>query len=232
MVALVWLVIIAVAALLVVRLGTTALTLTGLARHTAEFQAYSAFFGVGFTTRESEQVVNHPIRRRIVQHLILAGHVGLTSVIVPLVVTFVNIKTMREGMAQLGLIVASLAVLWFVIQTSFVEALVERSIKFALQRAGALAQAPDHEVLLRLNAGHTVSEVVLGREHPFIGHRLGDQPLAERGIVVLGVARHDGSYVAAPHGDMRCHPSDVLTVYGRDDQVRRLVAHADGASGA
>ena len=53
MVALVWLVIIAIASLLVVRLGTTALVLTGLERDTSEFQAYSAFFGVGFTTRES-----------------------------------------------------------------------------------------------------------------------------------------------------------------------------------
>jgi hypothetical protein len=224
MVALVWLVIIAVAALLVVRLGTTALTLTGLARHTAEFQAYSAFFGVGFTTRESEQVVNHPIRRRIVQHLILAGHIGLTSVIVPLVVTFVNIKTMREGMTQLGLIIGSLAILWFIIRTSFFETLVERSIKFALQRTGALRQTLDHEVLLRLYAGHTVSEVVLEPGHPFVGRRLADQALAERGIVVLGVARAHGTYIAAPHGDMMCHASDVLTVYGRDDEVRKLVA--------
>lgn len=220
MVALVWLVIIAVAALLVVRLGTTALTLTGLAAHTAEFQAYSAFFGVGFTTRESEQVVNHPIRRRIVQHLILAGHIGLTSVIVPLVVTFVNIKTMREGMTQLGLIIAALGLLWFVIRTSFVEKLIERSIRFALRRTGALTHALDHEVLLRLNAGHTVSEIVLEPGHPFIGHKLGDARLAERGIVVLGVARNDGTYVAAPRNEMVCQPSDVLTVYGREDEVQ------------
>jgi hypothetical protein len=223
MVALVWLLIIAVAALLVVRLGTTALTLTGLARDTAEFQAYSAFFGVGFTTRESEQVVNHPIRRRIVQHLILAGHIGLTSVIVPLVVTFVNVKTMSEGMRELGLLTGALGVLWFVIRTSFFENLVERSIKFALGRAGGLAPRPDHEVLLHLNAGHTVSEVILGPGHPFVGRRLGDQHLAERGIVVLGVAREGGVYEAAPRGEMFIRPSDVLTVYGRDDEVLKLV---------
>jgi hypothetical protein len=229
MVALVWLVIIAVAALLVVRLGTTALTLTGLARPTAEFQAYSAFFGVGFTTRESEQVVNHPVRRRIVQHLILAGHVGLTSVIVPLVVTFVNVKTMRAGMTQLALIVGALAVLWFVVRTSFVENLVERSIKFALQRAGTLAPSPDHEVLLRLDADHTVSEIVLGMGHPFVGRRLGDQTLAEHGIVVLGVGRHDGSHIAAPGGEMICRPFDILTVYGREDEVRKMTTALGGS---
>jgi hypothetical protein len=228
MVALVWLVIIAVAALLVVRLGTTALTLTGLARHTAEFQSYSAFFGVGFTTRESEQVVNHPVRRRIVQHLILAGHIGLTSVIVPLVVTFVNVKTMREAVVQVGLLIVALATLWAIIRTPFVESLIERSIKLALRRTAGLTQRFDHDVLLRLNAGHSVSEIVLDAGHPFIGKPLGDAQLAERGIVVLGVVRGDGTYVAAPSSRMLCQEADVLTIYGRDEEVRQLMAPMAG----
>ncbi len=40
--------------------------MTGLSWDAASFQSYSAFFGVGFTTREAELVVNHPIRRRII----------------------------------------------------------------------------------------------------------------------------------------------------------------------
>lgn len=222
MVALVWLVIIAVASLLVVRLGTTALVLTGLERDTSEFQAYSAFFGVGFTTRESEHVVNHPVRRRIVQHLILAGQVGLTSVIVPLVVTFVNIKSMRDGLEQLGLIVGALVALWVVINTSFFESLVDRSIKFALRRTGVLKRTLDHEIILRLHAGFAVSEVAIERHSPLAGHALSDAALADRGIVVLGITREDGAYVAAPRPDTVIRPADVLTVYGRDREVRTL----------
>jgi hypothetical protein len=222
-VALVWLVIIAVASLLVVRLGTTALVLTGLERDTSEFQAYSAFFGVGFTTRESEHVVNHPVRRRIVQHLILAGQVGLTSVIVPLVVTFVNIKTMRDGLEQLGLIVGALAVLWFLTTTSTFERLVDRSIKFALQRTGALHRTLDHEIVLRLHAGFAVSELALQADSPLAGHTLREAGLAHRGIFVLGVTRDDGTYVGVPRGDTVCRVADVLTIYGRDVDVRALV---------
>ncbi len=51
--------------LLITRLATTALTLTGLSCEMARFQARSAFTGTGFTTSESEAIVNHPVRRRI-----------------------------------------------------------------------------------------------------------------------------------------------------------------------
>ena len=39
--------------LLVVRIGTVALVLTGLSKELAHFQALSAFMGVGFTTSQS-----------------------------------------------------------------------------------------------------------------------------------------------------------------------------------
>ncbi|HKK31544.1 MAG TPA: potassium transporter TrkA, partial [Alphaproteobacteria bacterium] len=49
--------------LIVVRVGAEALTLTGLSRQEAKFQARSAWTGTGFTTTESEDVVSHPVRR-------------------------------------------------------------------------------------------------------------------------------------------------------------------------
>ena len=223
MIALAWLLIIAVASLLIVRLGTTALTLTGLPRETAEFQAYSAFFGVGFTTRESEQVVNHPVRRRIMKHLILAGQVGLTSVIVPLVVTFVNVKSVGEGIEQLGMIVVSLGLLWLATNTHLFKSLVDLSVKLAFRRAGIFRQALDHEVLLRLDAGFTVSEVVLERDHPLVGQTLADIKLTEQGIVVLGITRNDGIYVGVPRSETVCRPLDVLLVYGREPDLQPLL---------
>ena len=57
--------------ILVTRIATVALTYTGLSRESARFQARSAFTGVGFTTNESEKVVNHPLRRKILMLLML-----------------------------------------------------------------------------------------------------------------------------------------------------------------
>ena len=52
--------------LLITRIATEALTLTGLSRTSARFQARSAFTGTGFATSESEAIVKHPLRRRII----------------------------------------------------------------------------------------------------------------------------------------------------------------------
>jgi hypothetical protein len=56
---------------LIVRAGSTALTLTGLDQKRARFQALSAYSGTGFTTKETEAVVNHPQRRHIIPWLIV-----------------------------------------------------------------------------------------------------------------------------------------------------------------
>ena len=65
---------------------------------------------------------------------------------------------------------------------------------------------------------------------PLAGQVLSDAGLADHGIVVLGITRADGAYVAAPRPDTVLRPSDVLTVYGRDREVRTLVeAAATGA---
>ena len=51
--------------ILVTRVATIALVRTGLSRETARFQSLSAFSGSGFTTQETELVVNHPDGRYV-----------------------------------------------------------------------------------------------------------------------------------------------------------------------
>jgi hypothetical protein len=79
---------------------TIALTHTGLTKASAKFQARSAFSGAGFTTSESEMVVNHPVRRKIVMLLILLGNAGLVTAVSSLILTFV-----RQGDSATGSIV-------------------------------------------------------------------------------------------------------------------------------
>jgi hypothetical protein len=55
------------------------LTLTGMARPAARFQARSALTGAGFTTSESEAVLQHPVRRRIIMIRMLVGGLGVAT---------------------------------------------------------------------------------------------------------------------------------------------------------
>ena len=76
--------------LVVIRVATVGLTMTGVSKDLAQFQALSAFTGAGFTTKESEDIVNHPLRRRITMHLMLLGHVGVVVAIPSVVLSFLN----------------------------------------------------------------------------------------------------------------------------------------------
>ena len=77
-------------ALTITRIATVALTLTGLSQEAAGFQARSAYLGVGFTTSEAEQVVRHPIRRRIIMMLMIIGNLGLVAVVASVMLSFTN----------------------------------------------------------------------------------------------------------------------------------------------
>jgi hypothetical protein len=98
------------ASLLIARVGAVALSVTGMSRESARFQARSAFFGVGFTTAEAESVVAHPVRRRIVGWLILLGNAGVISILGSLVITFGGERTTLGHIAVLlgGLVVLAL----------------------------------------------------------------------------------------------------------------------------
>lgn len=90
MIAIFSLLVVLILSLLITRIATVALTLTGLSRESARFQARSAFTGVGFATHEAENVVNHPVRRRILMLLMLLGNAGIVTVIASMILAFVN----------------------------------------------------------------------------------------------------------------------------------------------
>lgn len=85
---------------LVVRVGAIALEITGLPEEKAYFQALSAFVGVGFTTRETELVMNHPERRRIIKMMIRLGGAGVITSIASLAGALVSGPTIFKTFAS------------------------------------------------------------------------------------------------------------------------------------
>ena len=74
----------------VVRIAAVAMRLTGLPEKVARFQCVSALTGAGFTTSESEMIVNYPVRRRLIVILMVLGNLGLVSTASTLIVSFVG----------------------------------------------------------------------------------------------------------------------------------------------
>jgi hypothetical protein len=213
--------------LLIVRVGTNALVLTGMSLSAARFQAASAFFGVGFTTAEAEIVVGHRVRRRIILHLIIAGNIGLTSALATLIVTFVSKGD--EGasalFAILGIVLLSILVLYILASTGFIRRPMDALMKYSLEKAGVV-RALDYELLLNVEHGYCVSDFNITEGHHFEGKPLHQSRPNDQGIVVLGIKKSDGTFVGTPNKDEILVSGDTLMVYGSEEAVDKM-AHPE-----
>lgn len=218
------LVIIVLAALLVVKVGSSALQLTGMSKPVARFQAASAFFGVGFTTSEAEQVVSHPVRRKIILHLIVLGNIGLTSALATLLVTFMGSSERGLGVtfAWLGAIGLGVLVLALFFNLRVVSEPLDRLMRSTLEKAG-MVRVMDYDYLLNLQDGFCVYDGEIHEEHPWVGKRLWQIRPADAGVIVLGIYRDNGDFVGAPQKDTVIEKGDVLMVYGRDEDVTKAL---------
>lgn len=215
--------------LLITRVATVALTLTGLSRESARFQARSALSGAGFTTTESEAVVNHPIRRRIVMFLMLVGSAGIVTVIGTVVLSFANADTSERG-ARLGVLVAGLLIVWLVARSGTVDRHLSRLIGRLLRQWTDL-DARDYAALLHLSGEYAVIEIAIHAEDWVGGKTLNELRLRDEGIVVLGISRPGGRYVGVPQFDTEIRPGDTLLAYGRSNRLRELDRRRTGPDG-
>jgi NhaP-type Na+/H+ and K+/H+ antiporter len=207
--------------LIITRIATVALTMTGLSREAARFQARSAFTGTGFTTREAENVVNHPVRRRIIMALMIVRSAGLISIVLSLILSFMGPGTEAGKLYRLLWLVIGVAVLWLLAGSKRLERLMARGIEWALARWTNL-DVRDYAGLLRLSGDYSVTEQHVQKGDWVEGKKLKDCSLLEEGIVVLGITRDDGSYVGGPKGDTEILGGDTLILYGRSDKLRAL----------
>jgi hypothetical protein len=225
--------IVLVLSLIVVRVATVALSMTGLPIEVSRFQARSAWTGTGFTTVEAEQVVGHPVRRRILSWLMLARGAGLVTAASTLFLSFTDVgdQSTREGLFRLGVLLAALIVLWYVSRSGYVDRLMRRWIEKALEATTELG-AKNYATVLHLDGGYRISEIEVDADGWLAGRTLRDLKLASEGVVVLGVTRESGRYVGAPAGDVKIRAGDRLTVYAEEGRVRELSDRRSGWSGA
>ncbi|HPD95458.1 MAG TPA: hypothetical protein PLA24_06140, partial [Tenuifilaceae bacterium] len=62
--------------MLIVKIASIVLRLTGMDEKKAMFQSLSALTGAGFTTKESELIMKNPLRRKVISWLMVVGYAG------------------------------------------------------------------------------------------------------------------------------------------------------------
>lgn len=229
MAAIISLLIVVALSLLITRIGTVALTLTGLSREVARFQARSAFSGVGFTTKESEQVVQHPVRRRIILLLILLGNAGVVSAFASLVLSFTSF-TGGQWIPRVLALFGGLVLLWWIAASRLIDHWLSRAIGWALKRWTHL-DVRDYAALLNLSGEYRVVELQVKPKDWIANRRLSELKLRDEGVLVLGIHKANNTYIGAPRGHTEISPGDTLVLYGRASVLSELDARRRGITG-
>ena len=152
-----------VLSLLVTRIGAMALMLTGLSSESAKFQARSAYCGVGFTSEETELIMSHPVRRRIIYTLMLLGNIGLATVTASTIASILQANVAQDTrvlFGKMGILVAGLILLWLLSTSRWVERQHNRVISWALRNFTRL-DVRDYIAILNLQDGYSVFEIGL-----------------------------------------------------------------------
>ena len=211
--------------LVVVRVATVALTLTGLSKDLAEFQALSAFTGSGFTTRESEEVMTHPLRRRITMHLMLLGNAGIVIAASSMIISFVNHNTgggwTDSLLSRLLILCAGVGAFWVLATSAYVDRVMWRINRWAV-KCWTHMDVRDYTRLLRFSHEYVVSELQVAEGDWLDGRTLFQCQLPSEGVLVLGIEKADGKYVGAPRGQAAVTAGDCLVLYGTQRNILDL----------
>lgn len=220
MYALISLILIIALSMLIVRVGTVALVMTGLSREVASMQALSAYSGAGFTTEEAEETVAYPARRRVVKNLMRLGNVGLVTSMSSLVLSFTDPATRLE---RLVILVGAALVLVALARSTWFDRLLTPAIKRVLDRTASF-ELRDYTRLLNLHRDYHVADLAVSEDSWLAGESLGELQLrSQEGVVILGIQRRDGTYVGAPAAEDEITAGDTVIAYGREERLRELV---------
>lgn len=206
---------------LITKIAAIALTHTGLSTESAKFQARSAYTGTGLSTLETENIMNHPVRRKIVYNLMLIGNAGIVTVMSSLILTFILPETVASKLYGLLIVVVGMVVLWFAVKSNWVDRGLSRVINKMLKRYTKL-EIHDFAAVLHLKDDYSISEAQVDDDGWMCFRTLQQLNLREEGITVLGVDRKGKGYFGSPSGNFEMLPGDIVTLYGKIEGIKSL----------
>jgi hypothetical protein len=204
---------------LFVRISAFSLELTGIPWEQAKFQALSAFTNAGFTTRESEAIVQHPVRRRIISTVIILGNAGIVTVIGTFAGTMLE-SDVSDSLESIGIIAGGLIVLSLLSRWTWLMEAMRRQVKAFLAKRYNF-QPPKAEELLRLGEGYDLTRIELSDASPCVNKALKELDLPSWMVQVLAIERA-GDFKPVPRGNDRLLAGDALIVYGAEGAIQKV----------
>ena len=201
------------------KVAAVALRLTGLDKPTAEFQALSAFTGTGFTTRESELVLDHPKKRQIISILMIIGNAGTVAVIAGLVSSFLT-ATSAWAVLRFGILVVALYLIYKIATHAGITRVLSRKIEKRLKERFKLHRRTIDKIL-DTGDGYGVAQITLHQRSPSVGKTIATSQVGKKKFLVLAIERQDENIPVA-RGNHKLHAGDTLICYGSFEEMGEI----------
>jgi hypothetical protein len=204
--------------LLVIEIAVVLMRSTGLEKAVSRFQVVSLMTSTGFTTKESELILGHPVRRRIGIFLILFGVFSFAVIIS----SISSILVPNFKIHYLAMISAGLAILLVTVRLPWVQELLSRRFHKPLENKFELHELPIDVVLLQEESDAFV-DIPIGEDSSLIGQTLQTFCGPEFDVNVLLIKR-GAVHVRLKRNETPLEAGDVLYVYGSKSDVERHFA--------
>lgn len=207
--------------ILLIKIFTTLLRLTGVTNAKAKFQAISLISNTGFTTNEAEIITTSKARRNIAIAAMISGHV-FSVVIVSLIINLISVFSMQElksNYVNIILVFVGFFAIFIIFKIPFIKKGYEKLLeKFAMKIMGT----SQHENLIALldNYGkESVAEVTINRLPTIMKDKcLNDINLRDLYKINVLSVRRKGRALAVDKNTM-LQEGDILILYGLHQNI-------------
>lgn len=194
--------------------------ITGLDAQKARFQVISILTHTGFTTRESELIAQHPLRRKLASSLMLVSYLAQISLI-SLLFNMITQNITQLLYVGLGLLVF-VVLFVFATKSKFVSRKIDNLVeKIIANRIVKQTKRRSIDQVLKMSPDFAVYEILVDEQSVLADTTLKNANLSQMFIHVLKIDRGNKT-IDFPSPDFLMHAGDVLIVYGKIKSIHKL----------
>jgi hypothetical protein len=198
---------------LIIEISVAVLVITGLESDVARFQAVSMLTATGFTTKESELIARHPIRRKVSFFLILFGVFSLAV----LIACITQALTENFRVPQLLIVTVFFGILLLLIKNKTINQRLKGKFVKDLKEEFALDELPVQEILYTSEEDFFIG-VEISKDSPYVNNKFPDIITPEEDIMLLFVRRGEHK-IRERQQDFLIQEGDVLFLYGSKAEI-------------
>lgn len=215
--------------LIIIDFFTILFRLTGMPIDKARFQVVSLLTSTGFTTKESEIVTQHPVRRRLAAWLMIFSYASTATIISFLIKILSNVVLNKESVSFTFISIIVFIVIVYAFQKSSLLERIEGYLERIIIRSRRWSAFFNNNALISISTkkGYGIFDIYLNDCSSIVGKTILNSDLKDHEIQVLSIDKGD-KMINFPTVDYVFAKTDKVTVYGNIKNINKQFCHVSG----